>query len=69
LKDMVLPEPEEIKAAFNNREMLVLYRKEQLEKEIEKLDTKNSILLLMSSGSFDHWDFMAFIDKLKARQV
>lgn len=69
LKDMQLPSTDDIKEAFNNREMLVFYHKELMEKELEKLDTKNSIILLMSSGSFDNWDFRRFIEKLKNKST
>lgn len=64
IKGMKLPQPEEIKTAFNDRSIRVFYDKNQMELSLLEENYFNSILLLMSSGSFDNWEIPVFIKKI-----
>ncbi len=51
-KKLKMISPEQVKAAFNRKDLIVLRDREMVEPEIMKLKEPDSILLIMTSGNF-----------------
>ena len=52
-----------IQNSFNDNEIIVLNNKKDLSDFIKDINSKNYVLLLMSSGSFSSVDFLSLINR------
>ena len=64
LKRLEELDPEKIKLAFGKQDIKIYFDLEKLKSELIELDFNNSILLMMSSGSFNGWDIKEFCNNL-----
>ena len=64
LKRLEELDSEKIKISFGRTDVKVFFDLEELKTEMKKLNYNNSILLIMSSGSFNGWDIKDFFNKL-----
>ncbi len=60
-KKMTLPTTEEVNLAFGEKDIQVVFDKDQLEKLIFQWKSDKNVFLFMSSGSFGGLDFLKFI--------
>lgn len=59
IKRMPFLDPESVKAGFKRPDLMVVTQKEELEKSLKNLSTKDANFLFMSSGSFDGLNILA----------
>lgn len=60
-KNMPLPTPDEVHNAFGDKDIQVIYHKEELEKTLSHWKTHKNVFLFMSSGNFGGLDFLQLV--------
>ncbi len=60
-KNMILPTPEEVRDALGDKDIQVVYDRENLEKAILAWRTDINVFLFMSSGNFGGLDFLKLV--------